>query len=76
MGVRSSPDLPAVVYYMWKFLKETREEMRHVVWPAREEVVNSTIVVMVSVVVISLFLYSTDFVFEKIFEFFVGLGSG
>lgn len=50
--------------------------MRHVVWPAREEVVNSTIVVMVSVVVISLFLFSTDFVFEKIFEFFVGLGSG
>ncbi len=50
--------------------------MRHVVWPGREEVVNSTIVVMVSVVVISLFLFFTDLVFERIFEFFVGLGSG
>jgi preprotein translocase subunit SecE len=61
---------------MWKFLKETREEMRHVVWPAREEVVNSTVVVLASVVVISIFLFSADVLFEKIFEFFVGLGSG
>lgn len=50
--------------------------MRHVVWPAREEVVNSTVVVLASVVVISIFLFSADVLFEKIFEFFVGLGSG
>lgn len=61
---------------MWNFIKETREEMRHVVWPSREEVVNSTIVVMASVVLVSMFLFSTDFLFEKAFEFFVRLGTG
>ena len=61
---------------MWDFIKQTREEMRHVVWPSREEVVNSTVVVMASVVVISVFLFTTDFLFERVFEFFVHLGAG
>ena len=43
-----------------KFLKESREELKKVVWPSREEVLNSTIVVMVAVIVLSLFLFSTD----------------
>jgi len=65
-----------VVFNMLKFLKETREELRHVIWPGREEIVKSTVVVMWSVVLISLFLFLSDFVFEKLFDFFVGLGSG
>ncbi|MBW7857063.1 MAG: preprotein translocase subunit SecE [Leptonema sp. (in: Bacteria)] len=61
---------------MWKFLKEVREELRHVVWPGKEEIRSSTIVVLLTVIVISVFLYSTDYVFEKVFEFFVSLGAG
>lgn len=61
---------------MWKFLKEVREELRHVVWPGKEEIRSSTVVVLMTVILISIFLYSTDFMFEKIFNFFVSLGAG
>ena len=58
------------------FLKESREELRKVVWPGRDEVMNSTMVVLGSVVVISLFLFIVDNMFEKVFDTLVRLGSG
>jgi preprotein translocase subunit SecE len=58
------------------FLKESREELRKVVWPSREEVLNSTIVVLGSVVVISLFLFLVDKLFESMFDALVRLGAG
>jgi len=61
---------------MLKFIKESREELRKVIWPGRDEVFNSTMVVLVAVIVISLFLFLTDRTFETIFNFLVGLGSG
>ncbi|MCS7204659.1 MAG: preprotein translocase subunit SecE [Leptospiraceae bacterium] len=60
---------------MWDFLKGVREELKHVIWPTRDEVVKSTWVILITVILISLFLYFTDFVFEKIFDFLVSLGS-
>ncbi|MBI3394292.1 MAG: preprotein translocase subunit SecE [Spirochaetia bacterium] len=57
---------------MLDFLKESRDELRKVVWPTREEVLNSTVVVLGAVVVISLFLYFVDHAFEFVFEFVVG----
>ncbi|MCB1168276.1 MAG: preprotein translocase subunit SecE [Leptospiraceae bacterium] len=60
---------------MIKFIKESREELRNVVWPSREEVLNSTIVVMVAVVMASLFLYGVDHLFEYVFNALVSLGS-
>jgi len=61
---------------MFKFLKESREELRKVVWPSREEVLNSTIVVLGAVAVISVFLFVTDSVFEAIFDALISLGTG
>jgi len=61
---------------MIKFIKESREELRKVVWPSRDEVFSSTMVVLVAVIIISLFLFVTDWTFETIFNFLVGLGSG
>lgn len=58
-----------------KFLKETREELKHVVWPKRDEVVRSTIVVLWSVLIISLALYGVDRMLEQIFYFMVSLRS-
>ncbi len=60
---------------MLKFLKESREELRKVVWPSREEILNSTFVVLGAVVVISLFLYLVDHSFAAIFELVVGSGT-
>lgn len=61
---------------MIKFLKESREELRKVVWPSKEEVMGSTLVVLSSVVLISLFLFLVDRLFSLLFNALVSLGSG
>ncbi|HMU82465.1 MAG TPA: preprotein translocase subunit SecE [Leptospiraceae bacterium] len=61
---------------MLKFLKESREELRKVVWPSKEEVMNSTLVVLGAVVLISLFLFSIDRMFSAMFDALIRLGSG
>ena len=61
---------------MWQFLKECREELRKVVWPTREEILNSTIVVLIAVAVISVFLFITDNIFEWLFDSLIQLGTG
>ncbi|MCB1327872.1 MAG: preprotein translocase subunit SecE [Leptospiraceae bacterium] len=60
---------------MLKFIKESREELRNVVWPSREEVLNSTIVVLGAVVMASMFLYGIDNLFELVFNMLVEIGS-
>lgn len=42
------------------YVKEAREELRQVTWPSREEVTAFTIVTVVTVVVMSLFLWFVD----------------
>jgi preprotein translocase subunit SecE len=61
---------------MLKFIKESREELRKVVWPGRDEILHSTIVVLVSVVLISVFLYAVDKSFEALFDLLVKSGTG
>ncbi|MFN3604004.1 MAG: preprotein translocase subunit SecE [Leptonema sp. (in: bacteria)] len=60
---------------MFKFINEVREELKHVIWPNRQEVVKSTWVILITVIFISIFLFFTDFVFEQILEFLVSLGT-
>lgn len=43
-----------------QFLTEARDELRKVTWPDREEVTSFTIVVVVTVVVVSVFLWAVD----------------
>ena len=46
------------------------------VWPTREEILNSTIVVLIAVAVISVFLFITDNIFEWRFDSLIQLGTG
>lgn len=66
---------PVGWFAMMKFINEVREELKHVVWPSRQEVVKSTWIILITVIIISIFLFFTDFVFEQLFEFMVNLGS-
>ncbi len=50
---------------MKSFLQECKVELEKVQWPAREEVVSSTLVVLFTVVVFSLFLFVTDSIFLR-----------
>ena len=42
------------------FLRETRIELRKVVWPTREETAKTTGIIMIAVVVVAIFLWILD----------------
>lgn len=54
------------------FSKESRTEVRKVVWPTRKETMNTTMVVIAATVVMALVLWGLDAIFVRI----VGLASG
>jgi preprotein translocase subunit SecE len=45
---------------LFRFLRETFEELRKVVWPSGPELYRYTLVVIVTVVVIALFIFAVD----------------
>ena len=45
-----------------KFFSEVRAEMQKVTWPTREEIVGSTAVVLTTMLILSTFIGSCDFV--------------
>jgi len=47
----------------YKFIKDARMEMRKVVWPTRQETVQSTVMVIIIVVITALILWGVDSVF-------------
>ena len=49
-----------------EFLKGAREELGKVTWPSREEVTRFTVVTVVTVVVLSVFLWLVDSALMKI----------
>ena len=53
------------------FLKETREELKKVVWPTRDHIIRSTIVVILLSLIVGIFLGGLDFVFTKMIEIIV-----
>jgi len=48
-----------------QFLSEVRGELRKVAWPTRTEVINSTIIVLIAVVVMTTLIFGADYVFAK-----------
>ncbi|MEK7534602.1 MAG: preprotein translocase subunit SecE [Patescibacteria group bacterium] len=50
------------------FLKQTRDELKKVVWPGRQEVIRLTTVVILISLIVGFFLGGLDFVFTKIME--------
>ncbi len=49
-----------------QFLKEVRQELKKVVWPTRQELVTYTVVVLVTVIVLTSFVFGLDVVFSKL----------
>jgi preprotein translocase subunit SecE len=48
-----------------EYLSEVKGELRKVAWPTRKEVVNSTIVVLIAVVVMTALIFGFDYVSSK-----------
>ncbi|MEM9203533.1 MAG: preprotein translocase subunit SecE [Actinomycetota bacterium] len=47
-----------------QFLREVRGELRKVAWPTREETVNYSIVVLLTIVIVGAMIYGLDWMFS------------
>ena len=48
-----------------KYLDEVKGELRQVAWPNRQEVVNSTVIVLIAVVIMTSLIFGFDYVSSK-----------
>ena len=46
-------------------LREVRSELRKVAWPTRQETLNYSLVVLVTLVIVTLLIFGIDWVFSK-----------
>lgn len=56
------------------FAKDSRTEVRKVVWPTRAETTQTTIMVMIIVFLVGVFLWLLDWMLSSAFRFITGLG--
>ena len=52
-----------------EFWRDTNAEMKKVTWPNRNEVVGTTVVVLVATVVFAVYLWGCDVVFFRLIDF-------
>jgi len=56
---------------MFKYINETRAEMKHVSWPSRRQVIMFTLLVIIISIVVSIFLGFFDGVFARTLEYII-----
>ena len=56
---------------LMQYFRETRAELRKVVWPTREEAINLTAIVVVTIFAMSVFLGFFDYLFTVFFRFII-----
>ena len=60
----------------WQFTIGTRAEIRKVIWPSRRETMQSTLIVILMVLVVGIYLWMLDALsFWAIYDLVLGLGS-
>lgn len=59
----------------WKFLQDARTEVRKVVWPTRKETSQTTLLIMLSVIVVGIMLWGLDSLLLWAVEILTGQGS-
>jgi len=64
----------AAVGRVKEFTQDVLAEFRKVTWPSRQELINSTVVVIVVTVVLALFLGAVDIVLARVVEWILGGG--
>jgi len=47
-----------------QFLREVRAELRKVAWPTREETINYSIVVLITIIILGVMIYGLDWLFS------------
>jgi preprotein translocase subunit SecE len=60
-----------------EFFRDTNAEMKKVTWPGRNEVVGTTVVVLIATIIFAMYLWGCDIVFYKAIDaLFTKFGSG
>jgi preprotein translocase subunit SecE len=59
---------------LWRFASDSRMEVRKVVWPTRQETIQTTLIVMVMVFLLGILLWLFDLVLMTILRFLTGQG--
>ncbi len=59
---------------IWTFAVDARTEVRKVVWPTRQETVQTTLIVMVMVLLVSIFLWLVDMFLMWVVRTLTGYG--
>jgi preprotein translocase subunit SecE len=57
-----------------QYLRDVRSEMKRVVWPERPEVINSSIVVIVTLLFFAAFTFVVDAIVVQLLQLFARLG--
>ena len=58
----------------WSFLKDARIESRKVVWPTRKETIQTTLIVIVMVIIVGIILWLLDMFLVWAVQLFTGMG--
>jgi preprotein translocase subunit SecE len=59
---------------VWQFATDSRTEVRKVVWPTRQETLQTLLIITVAVLVTALFLWAVDSVLFMIVRYLTGQG--
>ena len=59
---------------LWQFATDSRMEVRKVVWPSRQETLQTTLIVVVMVLVLGIVLWLFDMILMAILRFLTGQG--
>lgn len=59
---------------LWRFVGDARTEVRKVVWPTRQETMQTTLIVIVMVLILGIILWLFDMVLMSILRFLTGQG--
>ncbi len=66
--------MQGVIGRVKEFVQDVLAEFRKVTWPTRQELVNSTVVVIVVTVVLAFFLGAVDIALARVVEWILGGG--
>jgi preprotein translocase subunit SecE len=64
----------AVGRTVWRFASDSRTEVRKVVWPTRQETMQTLLIIIIAVLITALFLWAVDSVLFAIVRYLTGQG--
>ncbi len=75
-GKATKPSKPGLFARLGQYFRDVRSEMKRVVWPTRKEVINSSVIVIVTLVFFVMFTLVFDTIFVRLIGAIAQIGNG